>query len=47
MYKPDDLARARENIKRHAWAKERYRQIKSQAGYYLMMDRDRMRAFIR
>ena len=46
MYKPDDLARAGENISRHAWAKDLYGQIKSQAGYYLTMDRDRMRSFI-
>ena len=46
MYKPDDLVRARENINRHAWAKELYGQIKSQADYYLTMDRDRMRSFI-
>lgn len=46
MYKPDDLARAGENISRHAWARDLYGQIKSQAGYYLTMDRDRMRSFI-
>lgn len=46
MYKPDDLARARENINRHAWARDLYGQIKSQAGYYLTMDRGRMRSFI-
>ncbi|MDE3259194.1 MAG: heparinase II/III family protein [Gemmatimonadota bacterium] len=46
MYKPDDLARARENINRHAWARDLYGQIKSQAGYYMTMDRGRMRSFI-
>lgn len=46
MYKPDDLARAGENINRHAWARDLYGQIKSQAGYYLTMDRGRMRSFI-
>lgn len=46
MYKPDDLARARENIRRHDWARKLYGQIKSRAGYYLTMDRDRMRSFI-
>ena len=46
MYKPDDLARARENIDRHAWARKLYGQIKSRAAYYLTMDRDRMRSFI-
>ncbi len=46
MYKPGDLARARENIRRHDWARKLYGQIKSQAEYYLTMDRDRMRSFI-
>ena len=46
MYKPDDLARARENIKRHAWAKKLYGQIRSHPEYYLAMDRDRMRSYI-
>ncbi len=46
MYKPDDLARARENIRRHDWARKLYSQTRSQAEPYLAMDRDRMRSFI-
>jgi len=46
MYKPADIDRARANIDRHKWASDLYAGIRSQADYYLEMDRDRLRSFI-
>lgn len=46
MYKPGDIARAKDNIARHEWARKRYSTIKARASRYLDMDRDRIRSFI-
>ncbi len=46
MYKPADIARAKENIAKHEWAKKQYEQIKKSADYLLALDRDQIRAFI-
>ncbi|MDA0748953.1 MAG: hypothetical protein O2954_20740, partial [bacterium] len=46
MYKTDDIARAKENIQRHAWARKLYDGIKSSAAYYLAIDRNCLRSFI-
>ncbi|MEN6627718.1 MAG: hypothetical protein ABFD69_15945 [Candidatus Sumerlaeia bacterium] len=46
MYKPAEIARAKENIARHEWAKKEYAAIKKSANYLLKLDRDQIRAFI-
>lgn len=46
MYRACDIARARENIARHAWARDLYAGIKAQAEGYLGVDRDRLRSFV-
>ncbi len=46
IYKPADIARARQNIAQHAWARDVYGGIKSRTTRYLGMDRDRLRGFI-
>lgn len=46
MYKPADIARAKENIARHEWAKKEYAAIKRAAAYLLKLNRDQIRAMI-
>ncbi|MDD2707430.1 MAG: hypothetical protein PHV34_05415 [Verrucomicrobiae bacterium] len=46
MYKAADFVRAKENIRRHEWARKKYGEIKRNADFYLDKNREWLRAFI-